>query len=131
MIFDEAFKKLSRFAGTPVIVQVLAFPHSAQSTETEEHTEAEAYNFAEGFLSFLPVVGWKVTQDHRPGTTDWAPAGVDIWSRRWEVGLPPVGMPFRPMDDPYSLLLDTPRKKAWAAAEALTQYLRTDMGQIA
>jgi hypothetical protein len=39
------------------------------------------------------------------------------------------------MDDwlkrsPYSLALDTPDKKAWAAAEAFTEYIGDDLGYI-
>ena len=30
------------------------------------------------------------------------------------------------MQSPYEMLLDTPERKAWAAAEALTLYLRSE-----
>jgi hypothetical protein len=126
IVVDDAFNKLSHFKGLTLIVQVIKFPETFPPPPSlppdRDHTEAA--RFADSFAQ-LKLVGWKIDPDKPYTTVGWAMEGVHVYSRRPEPGKP---WGEYEMMDPYDLPIDTPQRKAWAAAEALTRYLSSDLG---
>jgi hypothetical protein len=110
---QKGFWELKQFAGTPFLVQGLPTPY--RHPDEDDATFQARYDVFEGsihgVLSFqqLIIVGW-VALPLVTWRCSWMPEQVVIFSRH---------------GNPLEVRLDTPEAKAWSAAEALTQYMRS------
>ena len=125
--FSEEFLKLRKFAGTPFLAQGLP---PTTLNDTARHDAFIDSSSASNSFGMLAAVGWKRWKPPSncqpmevpgnvycemllPSIAD----GIVVWS--WFPDLRDREF----VRSPFEMPLDTPERKAWAAAEALTMYL--------
>jgi hypothetical protein len=127
IVVDDAFKRLAKFRNVSLWLQTVP-PKAPGNGDTFAAISAmqEARFFLSSFQT-VQMLGWKLKYlDANP--IDPYSSGVKIFSfralpgQRWGMSLQ------SPYNSPYNAPLDTPEERAWCAAEALTTYLRTDLG---
>ncbi|MGO9056007.1 MAG: hypothetical protein ACLQU2_01255, partial [Candidatus Binataceae bacterium] len=125
---DAELWKLHRFIGTWVWIATTPYPDARLYTRasgflgseyTRDFTRAEeALEFVRSFSEMgTGEVGWTPIGLGQALDMFDITRGVEIWTSKAF----PVGK------DPYAFLANTPEEKASAAAEALAQYLRSDL----
>lgn len=128
VIFNDDFKKLATFKGTEFWIQTIGFSPgmNVASDDFDKFTEAQQFGGSFGIGMLAYCCGWKAHMIFDPITMGPDAEGVHIYSRRAD-----PHQDWSESDwhwrDPYAVPLDTPERKSWAAAEALKQYLQSDM----
>jgi hypothetical protein len=133
IIVDDAFRKLKKFAGVSLWVQTVPSTDLPTEAELEKMDPSDVRGFALTF-GFLRWVGWKFKNLHEV-TENPDLHGVEILSFR---PFPGKAWPANELEElpempsvrisPYNAPLDTPEERGWYAAEALKEYLRSDVG---
>jgi hypothetical protein len=123
----EDLRKLTAFSGTRFWTQAIGFNPAGGNSSDDFAKVEEAERFASDFDVLHNCCGWEahpILPTPILGGPDME--GVHIYSRRAE--------PYEPWTDsdakwpnPYAMPLDTPERKSWAAAEALKQYLESNL----
>lgn len=130
-IHRPRFDMLKKFAGTPYIVQHLPYPRfnaaESQFSSFDSRLRAsEESAFGAGSFQMLKAVGWSMKESPDQYQYPWVPDGIHILSRR------PYPFDSGRSLSPFDMPTDTPEERAWAAGEALTQYLEDEhVGSVA
>lgn len=124
-VLEGDWQKLSHFRGTQVWIQTIGsespFIPGTPEYESDSKSRKEAAWFSGSFM-FMPY-GWKpAIRIPEPIVAGVGLEGLHIYS--YSNGPQPNG----PWTDPYTMPLNTPEDKGWAAAEALTRYLQSELG---
>jgi hypothetical protein len=118
--------KLAKFKDTPFWTQSIEFRPEVMANSEDLKSIEEAASFAGNFGILRDCCGWKLqTEPRLSSTPDFD--GIQIYSRRADPAEPYTESDIR-WPDPYAVPWDTPERKGWAAASALVQYLRVDLG---
>jgi len=94
-------------------------PASIVDAENIVRVYTESNDFARSFVILRPALGWEFHTIRTPIVAGPDRSGVHVYSHK---------VPNTPTGWPLDTSPDSPEKDAWIAAEALTEYLQSDLG---